>query len=135
MNEQCRLLYLVRHGATEANLRKPPVLQGRRIDMSLSEMGRRQAETASRALEGRSIHAVLTSPLRRASETAQIVARPHNITVQAIDQLTECDVGRWEQLSWEQVRQQDPQNFAAFDADPATVPYAGGESFQQVQDR
>src|SRR5262249_16819688 len=57
------------------------------------------------------------------------------IAVQTIDGLTECDVGEWEQLSWPEIRQRYPQYFESFERNPATVPYAGGESYQQVQDR
>ena len=135
MSQSARLLYLIRHAATRANLERPYVLQGRRTDLQLSDIGRGQAEAARRVLENRSIHQVFSSPMRRARETAEIIAQPHNTPVQLIDDLVECDVGRWEGLSWETIRTRDPQEYQAFEADPASVPYAGGESFQQVHDR
>jgi broad specificity phosphatase PhoE len=135
MNQRCHRLYLIRHGATEANLRKPYVLQGQGTDLALSDVGRRQAQATCRVLEGHAIDGIYSSPLRRARETAEIVAHPHAIPVQPIESLVECDVGDWEGLSWNDIRQRDPQYFASFESDPATVPYAGGESFQQVQDR
>ena len=130
-----RVLYLIRHGATEANTRRPYVLQGRRTDLPLSEIGLRQAEAVGRALEDRAIDHVVSSPLRRARQTAEVLAEPHGVSVQLMDDLTECDVGRWEGLSWEDVRRQDGPYLDTFEADPGTVPYADGESFQQVQDR
>jgi broad specificity phosphatase PhoE len=130
-----RLLYLIRHGATEANTRRPYVLQGRRTDLPLSEIGRRQADAARRALEARAINHVYSSPLLRARQTAELLAQPHGLPVSLVDQLTECDVGRWEGLSWAEVRQQDGPYLDTFEADPGTVPYADGESFQQVHDR
>lgn len=130
-----RLLYLIRHGATEANTRRPYVLQGRRTDLPLSDLGRRQAEAARRVLEDRAIDIVFSSPLRRARQTAEILAEPHGVPVELLDDLTECDVGRWEGLSWEEIRQKDGPYLDTFEADPGTVPYAGGESFQQVQNR
>jgi phosphoserine phosphatase len=135
MSPTTRTVYLVRHGATDANLRRPYVLQGRRIDLPLSKLGRQQAEATSRALEQRPIQAIFTSPLRRAVETATIIARPHKLEPQSIDALIECDVGNWEGLSWEEIERRDSSYLKAFEADPAAVPYAGGESFQQVQDR
>ena len=130
-----RLLYLIRHGATEANTRRPYVLQGQRTDLPLSEIGRRQAEAVRTALRDRAIDHVFSSPLRRARQTADLLAEPHGVPVQLMDELTECDVGRWEGLSWDEVRRQDGPYLDTFEADPGTVPYADGESFQQVQDR
>ncbi len=130
-----RLLYLIRHAATEANTRRPYVLQGQRTDQPLSEIGRRQAEAVRRALEDRAIDHVFSSPLRRARQTAEVLAEPHGVPIQLADDLTECDVGRWEGLSWEEVRRQDGPYLDTFEADPGTVPYSDGESFQQVQTR
>ena len=130
-----QLLILIRHGATEANVRRPYVLQGRRTDMPLSEIGRRQALATRRTLEDRSIQFVFSSPLRRALQTAEILAEPHGVPVKCVEELIECDVGRWEGLSWQEVRQQDGPYLDAFELDPGSVPYAGGESFGQVQAR
>ncbi len=135
MSTKPRLLYLIRHGATEANTRRPYVLQGCRSDLPLSDIGRRQAEAASRTLMDRKFARIFSSPLRRALQTAEILAQPHGLPVQIADGLIECDVGNWEGLTWEQVRQLDEPYFASFETDPGRVPYAGGESFQQVQDR
>jgi len=135
MNHSTTLLYLIRHGATDANLRKPYLLQGQHSDLALSPTGRRQAESAAGVLDGCAVRAVYSSPLRRARDTAEIVAARQHIPVQSIDGLTECNVGEWEGLSWQEVRQRDPLYLATFEADLANVPYRNGESFQLVQDR
>jgi broad specificity phosphatase PhoE len=111
------------------------VLQGRRTDLALNEIGRRQAEAARHALESRAIGHVFSSPLCRARQTAELLAEPHRLPVNLVDDLTECDVGRWEGLSWDDVRRQDGPYLDTFEADPGAVPYADGESFQQVQAR
>ena len=65
------LLYLVRHGETDWNrLRR---IQGR-TDIPLNETGRHQAKATGRLLARRDWHIVVTSPLVRAAETAQIIA-------------------------------------------------------------
>ncbi len=74
-------LYLVRHGATDANLRRPYVLQGRGMDLPLNETGRRQAQCVRKLFERTAIAAVYSSPLRRAFETAQAIAEPHRLDV------------------------------------------------------
>ncbi len=75
------IMYLVRHGATKNNMAKPPRLQGRREDPSLSDEGRQQAECAAKLLEDLPLTAALSSPLLRAKETAQIIAAPHDLPV------------------------------------------------------
>ena len=135
MSQNPRHIYLIRHGATEANLKRPYVLQGRRSDLPLSEIGRRQAEAARRALHGRPIERFFCSPLRRTVQTAEIVAEPHGRPVQRVEGLIECDVGRWEGLSWDAISQQDREHWEAFEADPGMVSYAGGESYYGVQCR
>jgi broad specificity phosphatase PhoE len=127
-------LYLVRHGATAANLARPPVLQGRR-DLPLAVEGVRQAEAARDALAGVALAACYTSPLLRAAQTAQIIAAPHGLAPQVLEALAECDVGAWEGLSWEEIRRRDPVARARFRADPWNCPYAGGESLRQVAER
>lgn len=105
------------------------------MDLPLSEMGRQQALAASRALERRPINAIFSSPLRRALQTAQLIADSHNLAVQTVEALTECDVGVWEGLNWADIQRRDAEAFRAFEENPASTPYAGGESFQDVQDR
>ena len=70
------ILYLLRHGATEANLAHPPRLQGRRLDPPLAKLGVRQAEATRDFLAIRPIDHCYSSPLRRAMQTASIVAAP-----------------------------------------------------------
>jgi broad specificity phosphatase PhoE len=135
MTSNQRTIYLVRHGATEANCRRPYLLQGQRRDLPLCDLGLRQAQAVRDVLAGCPIHWVFSSPLRRAFQTAELIGGAHHLPVQAIPELIECDVGRWEGLSWEQIREQDREYWEAFQAEPGITPYAGGESFFQVQCR
>lgn len=128
-------LYLVRHGATDANLRKPYVLQGRGIDLALSPTGVQQAERVARLLADRSVRAVYASPMRRALETARAIAARCNLDVIVRDELVECNVGRWEGLSWEGICEQFPQECEDFQRDPSRFPYLGGESYSDVARR
>ena len=65
------LLYLVRHGETDWNLQRR--IQGS-TDIPLNNTGRQQASRTGRLLARRHWDAVITSPLSRAAETAQIIA-------------------------------------------------------------
>jgi broad specificity phosphatase PhoE len=129
------VLYLIRHGATEANLAKPARLQGRRHNPPLARLGVRQAEATRDFLGIRPIDYCYCSPLLRALETARIVADPHGITPQTLEALIECDVGRWEGLDWKTIRSQDEDAYSRFMAKPAENGYPGGESFGDVYRR
>src|SRR5947209_16512457 len=112
-------LYLLRHAATDANLATPPRLQGRRHNPPLARLGVRQAEATRDFLAVRPIDACYCSPLLRAVQTAAVVAAPHGLEPVAVEDLTECDVGRWEGQSWADVRRDEPDAYRAFHADPA----------------
>jgi broad specificity phosphatase PhoE len=128
-------LYLIRHGATEANLARPPRLQGRRHNPPLSRLGIRQAEATRDFLAIRPIDHCYCSPLLRAVQTAAIVAAPHGLSPQPLEDLTECDVGRWEGMDWQSIRYLDAEAYQRFMAHPADHGYPGGESFRDVHDR
>lgn len=66
-------LYLLRHGQTEFNVKK--LVQGR-CDSPLTDLGRHQAQTAAAWLKAHGVvpDKVVSSPLGRAMDTAQLVA-------------------------------------------------------------
>jgi broad specificity phosphatase PhoE len=130
----CRM-YLLRHGATDNNLAQPPRLQGCGLDADLSHEGRRQAEQVRQFLGDVPLAAIFSSPLRRALQTAEIVAQPHSHTVQLVETLREVDVGLWEGRSWNEIAANDSEAYALFRHDPSVHPYAGGENLLQVQQR
>lgn len=69
------MIYFVRHGLSEANAKR--VFAGQKDDSPLVEEGRKQAkETGKKILEeGIKIDKIISSPLARAYETAQIIAK------------------------------------------------------------
>jgi broad specificity phosphatase PhoE len=128
-------LYLIRHGATEANLARPQRLQGRNSNPPLARLGVRQAEATRDLLAIRPIDACYCSPMLRAVETAQIVAAPHRLAPVPVDALTECDIGGWEGLDWQTIRARDPEAYKCFMARPGDHGYPDGESFADVHCR
>ncbi len=129
------VLYLVRHGATESNRARQPILQGRKYNPPLARLGIRQAEATRDFLAIRPIDHCYCSPLLRAVQTASIVAAPHGLSPLPLEALNECDVGRWEGQDWQAIRYLDAENFQKFTADPARNGYPGGESFEDVHRR
>ncbi|MGE3315984.1 MAG: histidine phosphatase family protein, partial [Planctomycetaceae bacterium] len=125
-------LFLIRHGATDANLRRPPILQGCGIDLPLNETGLKQAQRLAEFLSPFPISHIYCSPLRRAAETAAVISQPLGLSVSTRAELTECNVGRWEGLDWGTIRRDFPDAVRAFDEDSGECPYLGGESYGDV---
>jgi broad specificity phosphatase PhoE len=128
-------LYLIRHAATANNLAHPAKLQGRAADPPLHPVGVRQATMTRDHLAIQPIEAVYSSPLRRAVETASILAAPHRLTPILLDPLTECDVGRWEEKTWDEIKRAEPDAYARHHADQSAFGYPGGENFAEVHAR
>lgn len=129
---------LVRHGETPETRRK--VFSGSGgTDLSLTEVGEQQAYAIGRFLAGGDeedpITAVVTSPLRRARETARIVADQLGVSAIAVDDdLRETAFGDWDGYGYAEVAQRWPAELAAWLASPAVSP-PFGESFDAVQIR
>lgn len=85
----CELL-LIRHGETVDNVRQ--IMQGQ-THGELNERGVEQAHIVAERLAGERIDAVLASDLRRAVQTAEIIAAPHGLTVVTTPLLRERDWG------------------------------------------
>jgi len=128
-------LYLIRHGATSSNEQRPYVLQGSGIDHALSETGRRQAVALGEFMRPFQIDRVYASPMKRAVETALVLANPRNLTIDTFEELKEVDVGDWEGRAWEKIEAEHPVEYAALMNDPWRNPYMGGESYSDVLSR
>jgi broad specificity phosphatase PhoE len=84
-------LYLVRHGENLANLTLE--FSHRKVDYPLTPKGVLQAQQTAEALRSRHIDEIYSSPLKRALETAQIIAEPHRLPVTIIENFREVNVG------------------------------------------
>jgi len=83
-------------------------------------------------LAGFSVDAIYSSPLLRARQTAEAIAKPHGLLVQIADSLTEVDVGLWEGRPWDEIQETDPVAYKAFMEDATVNPYLGGETLNVV---
>jgi len=132
--ETATRLILVRHGETALTV------QGRysgRGDVPLSEQGEAQAMAAAGRVAGisRDVTAVVSSPLRRCTRTAELIAAElGNVTVTVLPELIECDFGDWEGLTFAEVRERSPAELDRW-LDSTSVAPPGGESFQAVAKR
>lgn len=86
-------ILLTRHGQTDWNVLGK--IQGQ-TDIELNETGIKQAETTREKLLDYDIDLILTSPLKRAKKTAEIIGKDRNIPIKVEDRLVERKFGAFE---------------------------------------
>lgn len=102
-------IILVRHGETDWN--RDNRFQGH-ADPPLNDTGRAQAQALAASFGDERFAAVYTSPLRRAYETARILAATRALEPIADPALEEVDVGSWSGLTRTEVEARHPEGFA-----------------------
>ena len=118
---------LVRHGATEHSAEAR--FSGRNA-LPLDEHGRAQAARLA-ARDFGTVAAVVSSPLRRAVETAETIAARLGRSVAVVDDLVETDFGVWEGLTFAEALEADPDVMRRWQGSP-DVAAPDGESFAEV---
>ena len=125
-------LLLVRHGAVPSD---GADRYWGRTDVPLSEHGMRQAELLSQRLASENIAAVYSSDLRRARDTAAIIAEPHDVPVTLRQDLREIDFGQLEGMTFDEIQSTRPGIESLWSgADPGTG-FPGGESLESLARR
>ncbi|MFQ9209757.1 MAG: histidine phosphatase family protein [Clostridium fessum] len=110
-------------------------------DIPLNETGRQQAEQLAAVLKkggypaGTRIDAVYTSPLARAFQTAEILAKEGKLPLRRLTGLRERDFGCWEGKSWQQVEAEYPDEFHLWREQPMVGIPSGGESRKSCEAR
>jgi probable phosphoglycerate mutase len=123
-------LVFVRHGITDWNLEAR--FQGQ-MDIPLNAAGRRQAEAVRAHLESIAFDHVYASPLKRAEETARIVAGHQRVVVDW--RLAEIHHGDWQGRTKDEIASRWPDEWAAWNKDPLRTTTSGGESPDDVRRR
>lgn len=126
------LLYLIRHGETELNAKG--VYYGW-TDCGLSEKGVVQAEKVAGMLKDVNFDAVISSPLKRARETAAIVGRCPGTEIVLDERLKELNFGSWEGKHYKTIQDSDRQNWDLWVNDWKKVAPPAGESFTSMYRR
>lgn len=127
-----RKLYLARHGETIFGTEMRYI---GRTDVELSEKGKQQAQQLADDLKDVKLAAVYSSPLKRCIQTARIATAGQGIEPIIVDELAEIDLGDWEGLTQEEIREKWPEIFAARRQDMAEFAAPGGEAWGSVQKR
>jgi len=125
-------LILARHGETVWNVEK--VFRGR-ADVGLDEVGIRQAELLGRYLSNWELQAIYSSPLRRALDTANAIARYQTVAVRIAEGLMDFDFGEWQSLPEQEVKRLYPAILHEWHNNPDKAKLPGGESLEDVRRR
>jgi probable phosphoglycerate mutase len=140
MSAPQHLLYFVRHGETDWNVERR--LQGQ-LDIPLNNTGRRQAARCGELLNsllaarGHSIEkfTFIASPLTRARETMEILRGGLGTARQGYatdSRLAEMSFGRWEGLTYSEVKERDRTHLRARERDKWNFQPPGGESYAEL---
>jgi broad specificity phosphatase PhoE len=113
VRDQLRRVVLLRHGRTEWNASGR--FQGQ-LDSPLDRIGRAQAADAAVAVAPMRPHAIVSSDLSRARDTAAAVAAEAELEVALDQRLREIDLGAWQGLTRAEARAQFPEEYAAWQA-------------------
>jgi phosphoserine phosphatase len=124
---------LVRHGETDLNR------EGRfrgRLDVPLNATGLAQAEDCARRVSAEwRVHAVYTSPLARAVDTAAPIARACGVAVERDPEFIDLAYGEWQGLTPDEVRRRWPELAYVWETTPERMSPPGGEALLDAQAR
>jgi probable phosphoglycerate mutase len=122
--------YLIRHGACDG---LGETIWGRTEGISLNDEGRAQAQQLADRFGGVKLDAIYSSPLQRARETAEPVARIAQREIRESPAFNEIDFGEWSGKSFELLRRDE--RWHRFNTQRSMARIPGGESFLDAQTR
>lgn len=123
-------LYLVRHGETDWN--RSGQIMGLR-PVPLNRQGEAQARRLAGLLKEQTVDAIVSSPVARAVQTADILAEALTAPMTVDRGLTEIGFGEWEGRFWKDLTDEILRN--NFYRAPADTRPPGGETLREVQVR
>jgi probable phosphoglycerate mutase len=125
-------VYALRHPQTTWN--ETERYQGR-LEAPLSVTGKEQSRLTVRALVGRHLRVVYSSPLCRALDLARDIADSAGVPLIIDHRLTEIAMGPWEGLYKSQIAERFPEMFPEWYRRPDLVRFPHGETLIEVQQR
>ena len=125
-------IVLIRHGETEWNV--ADIFRGR-TDIELNETGLRQAKLLAEYLGNVKMDAIYSSPLKRASKTAEIIASYHKLDIDIDPGLSDFNFGKWQGLSHQEVKDKYKELYTGWINHPDRVKMPAGESLDDVRKR
>lgn len=105
------------------------------LDVPLSDDGVIQAQRIGDHLRDTRLDAVYSSPLSRSVATASAVSESRGLSPELREDLSEIDFGAFEGRTFDEIAASDPDLYAQWMREPASVRFPGGESFDDLQGR
>jgi probable phosphoglycerate mutase len=130
-------LVLVRHGATELTASKRFSGGLASSNPGLTDEGRAQVREVAEWLSpiGEAVDVVVTSPVRRTRESAEILAERLEVPLREEPGFAEMEFGTWDGMTFEEVQQQRADEITSWLGSLDVAPGGGGESFRDVEKR
>jgi broad specificity phosphatase PhoE len=122
--------FLIRHASCSGLGR---TLWGRTPGICLNEKGKLQAQRFAERFDGITLQAIYSSPLERAVETAETIARTMKLEVRKNPAFDEIHFGNWTGKAFDALS--GDEHWRQFNSQRSTTTIPGGESFLQVQSR
>jgi probable phosphoglycerate mutase len=132
MHDNVTRIFAIRHGETAWNVDNR--IQGQ-LDVPLNPTGRWQAQRVAAALAGEGLEAIYSSDLKRAHETAELVAAAAGCAIVAERGLRERGFGEFEGQTWTEIEQRWPEQSERWRKRDLSFAPAGGESLLQFYAR
>lgn len=126
-------IYIVRHGETEWN--KENRSQGCSNDIPLSKTGKAQADLVAKRLADERIDMFFSSTLKRAFETANIIAENHGKNVEKCSDFMEFRMGCWEGLTYKDIVNKYPEVFNVWSTSPHLAQIPDAETLVELRER
>jgi putative nucleotidyltransferase with HDIG domain len=126
------MVYLVRHGEPEFPDGEPRCIG--RTDLPLSKRGKRQASDLQVYFSDKNIESVYHSYLSRSKETAEVISGEKYPLIQT-DGLEEIAMGEWEGLTFQEIREKDPETYERRGADIMRIAPTGAEKLTEALSR
>ncbi len=132
-SHQLGSIIFLRHGQAKNNVER--VLAGRTPGIPLTDEGAEQAGQAAGYLAEMGVSAVYSSPVQRARETADIVARRNSLEVALDDRLIELDMGKFTGMPYDEIFTSHGNVFLKFYNGELEIAHNGVETFSEVKKR
>lgn len=132
MSEATTIIYFIRHGECAGNRERR--IRGR-VDFPLNENGILQARALADHLSDRGIERIVTSPLLRASMTAELLGSRLGIKPEICGGFTNICLGPWENRLQSDIMKEFPNEWHTWTTDPESLGLKGAESIDEVRAR
>jgi len=127
------MIIFLRHAQAENNAKR--ILAGRTEGVHLTKTGVEQAEQIAKYLKPLDISAIYSSPIERASHTAEIVAKNRSLEVVLDERLTEIDMGKFTRMNYDDMFAKYGNIFLKFYENDPVISEHEVETFPDVQKR